>query len=158
MSVAFTYVLTGTGWAAATVEIDGNVATITASYLSDALDDLLRAVVNVTRGIPENSFSFLEEPGEYRWDLRRVDEDQLSITITWFDDWQQLRELPGKNVFEGTCRLRTFAGAVYDSCKRLLDRLGPDGYLEKWVNHEFPLNRLHELQRELTRPTERKYF
>jgi hypothetical protein len=153
MSVAFTYELTGAGWAEATVGIDGSVVQVTASYLSDALDDLLHSVVNVMRGASEGTFSFEEEPGEYRWHLRRVGVDQLSITITWFDDWSEKRRQPGKIVFEQTCRRRTFAGAVYDSCKRLLERLGPDGYHEKWAEHEFPLDRLRELQELLSKPT-----
>jgi hypothetical protein len=152
MSVAFTYELTGAGWAEATIGIDGSVVQVTASYLSDALDDLLRAVVNVLQGVPENTFSFVEEPGEYRWHLRRISEDQLSITITRFDDWPENRRQPGRIVFAQTCRLRTFAGAVYDSCNRLLERLGPDGYHDKWGEHEFPLNRLHELQHEISKP------
>jgi hypothetical protein len=153
MPIAFNYELTGAGWAEATVGIDGSIVRVTASYLSNALDDLLRAVVNVVRGIPKNSFSFLEEPGEYCWQLQCIGEDQLSITITWYEDWQQLRELPGKVVFERSCRLRTFAGAVYDSSKRLIDHYGKQGYREKWVQHEFPSDRLDELQQALRTPT-----
>jgi len=44
MSVQISYELAGTGWAECVIRINDATATVTASYLSDALDDLASAV------------------------------------------------------------------------------------------------------------------
>jgi hypothetical protein len=67
MSLAFSYQLQGHGWAECRLEIDDQHATLTASYLSDALGDLASATTAALRGHPRPTASFAEEPGEYRW-------------------------------------------------------------------------------------------
>ena len=47
MSVSFAYHLVGRGWAACTIAIDEQHATVTASYLSDTFGDLLGAVIQM---------------------------------------------------------------------------------------------------------------
>ena len=67
MAVTLEYRLTGRGWSECIVEIDDKSATLTASYLSDVLADLLDAVVSIVQGNDEVTVSFMEEPGEYQW-------------------------------------------------------------------------------------------
>ena len=67
MVVSFEYRLTGRGCSECIVEIDDKSASLTASYLSDALADLLDAVVSIVQGNDEVTVSFMEEPGEYQW-------------------------------------------------------------------------------------------
>jgi hypothetical protein len=100
MGVAVKYDLTGTGGSECFVEIGDQQAHLTASYLSDALGDLLHAVVALLRGGKEAGASFAEEPGEYRWRLRRRGSDQVSIRILWFEElWSQPDE-KGKAVLD----------------------------------------------------------
>jgi hypothetical protein len=73
LSVEFRYDLVGVGWSECTLIIDDTHVTVTASYLSDALRDLVAAVSRVTAGLPDATASFDEEPGEYRWRLFRID-------------------------------------------------------------------------------------
>ena len=47
----------------------------------------------------------------------------------------------------GECRLRTFAGAVLSESQRLLQVHGAEGYLSKWVNNEFPIDKQERLRR-----------
>jgi hypothetical protein len=63
---------------------DGDqVARLTASYLSDALGDLLQGVLRALRGANTVEFVWLEEPGEYRWRFETTDDvTVLSITST----------------------------------------------------------------------------
>lgn len=86
MAMVIEYNLTGRGWAECIMEIDDRQAHITASYLSDALADLLYAVECVVRGIEDATALFIEEPGEYRWRLRRVSPDRLWVQIIEFDE------------------------------------------------------------------------
>jgi hypothetical protein len=140
MSISIQYNLTGRGWAECVVEIDGQEAHLTASYLSDALADLLDAVTAVIRGVEESTASFAEEPGEYRWRLRRVSDERLCICIVWFEHlWKHRPDGEGEVVFEAECRLRTFAGAVLSASQRVLSTHGLEDYKEKWGHYGFPI-------------------
>ena len=147
MSVSVEYVLSGFGWAACTLDIDGHRIELSASYLSHALDDLLRAATSLVRGVEETSATFVEEPGEFRWLFRRVGIDRLALRIVRFPTWPaQKPDAAGDEVFDDECRLRGFAGAVLAAGQRLLQDQGVEGYRATWRNHDFPLDRLRQLQ------------
>ncbi len=142
------YKLIGSGWAECTLQIDGQVIVATASYLSDALADLLQSVVDLLQGQAEATASFEEEPGEYRWRFQRVDEQNILVRILWFDDlYSYAPDEKGRLEFEAKCRLRTFAGEVLSTMQQLLAQHGLAGYKEQWRPYDFPL----ELQEKLKR-------
>lgn len=66
------------------MNIYGQSCTVTASYLSDALSEFLRAVNYMLAGGKDITFSFDEEPGEYRWLLSRKPNNGLKIKILDF--------------------------------------------------------------------------
>ena len=136
--IRFEYRLTGRGWSAATIADHETKVELTASYLSDALGNLARAVVGLLRGVETATVSWAEEPGEYRWLLARTD-DQLSIRILWFNSQYPRRpNEEGRAVFETSCRLVDFSGQVTSQLRMLLDSLGEAEYKKQWVQHEFP--------------------
>ncbi|WP_310482194.1 hypothetical protein [Chamaesiphon sp. VAR_48_metabat_403] len=139
MAIVIEYNLTGSGWAECIVEINDRQARITASYLSDALADLLYAVECVVRGIEDTTASFIEEPGEYRWQFQRVLPDRLSVKIIEFSDAWQHRppDEEGELILDVESRLRSFAGAVLSASQQVLATHGCDGYRERWVRHDF---------------------
>jgi hypothetical protein len=152
MSVSFSYKLVARGWAECKIAIDETEATMLASYLSDAFGGLLGAVSRCLAGQPEATASFAEEPGEYRWRFFRQEPDRVLIRIISFPRlWANRPDEEGKVIFEGECRLRTFAGAVFSESQRLLEEHGVGGYLEIWRNNEFPLERHRELEQLLRR-------
>ena len=67
MSLLIDYKLTGSGWAECTIADGEQSCTVTASYLSDAFGDLVLSAVVLLRWFNEVSFSFVEEPGEFKW-------------------------------------------------------------------------------------------
>jgi hypothetical protein len=147
VSVDLRYDLTGSGWSECTVRIDDVAATVTASYLSDALDELCRAVADVLRGDATARASFDEEPGEYRWIFDRAGADRLRVRILMFNEYDGGRpDNEGTSVFDAECRLRTFAGALLSELQRLLSEYGEDGYRGRWIEHEFPTRRIAQLR------------
>ncbi len=152
MAISIRYNLTGRGWAECIVEIDDRQAHLTASYLSDALADLLCAVECVVRGIDDATALFIEEPGEYRWRFRRIAPDRLWVQIIEFDEpWQHHPDAEGKVIFDAECRLRTFAGAVLSASQQVLATYGFHGYREQWVNRDFPIELQAKLKASLDR-------
>ena len=148
MTVRLRYELVGTGWARCTVAVDGAHAELTASYLSDALDDLCRAVVEVLAGAAESTASFDEEPGEYRWRLSRVGGQRVRVRIVELDEpWGHRPDETGRVVLDADCELRSLAAALVAALEDVLAEHGDAGYRARWAEHDFPHARLAELRR-----------
>ncbi|WP_036476609.1 hypothetical protein [Myxosarcina sp. GI1] len=150
MTISVRYNLIGKGWSECIIKIGDRQARLTASYLSDALADLLDAVTLIVKGTNEATTSFTEESGEYRWRFKRVTRDRLEVLILWFNEtWSDRPDEEGEVILEAECRLKTFAGAVLSASQRVLTINGLDGYKEKWVNYEFPGKLQTKLQKAL---------
>lgn len=133
--VEFSYRLTGTGWSEARIANDKCSTVLTASYLSDALGDLLAAVCDLLDGAGATGCTWQEEPGEYRWSLARHGE-YVAVRV------QDLVLREGAVVFDALVPLRDFATAIASGAELVLDEHGETGYRERWVEHPFPVEAL----------------
>jgi hypothetical protein len=131
-AVTFWYRLVGSGWSEAGIFDGVDKAFLTASYLSDALRDLTGAVIALLQGAEEARCAWQEEPGEYRWALRRRG-DHLKIDNLWFGDtFSGEADERGKPVFSSECSLLRFVGQLRDQLAKLLDEHGAEGYQRTW--------------------------
>ena len=147
MAVMLRYELREAGWADCTVQIGEQRITVSASYLSNALDDLAAAVVALLRGESSATATFAEEPGEFRWQFDRQDNDQVRVRIYWsIPRWKEQLHDPATPIFDGVCPSRTFAEQLVAELQRLLRKYGVSGYRDRWVLHNFPSKRLEQLQ------------
>jgi hypothetical protein len=128
----------GSGWAEAGIGDDVGHANLTASYLSDALGDLLYAVLRCANGAPEARCSWEDEPREYRWILGR-DGDQVHLRILGFDDVYERRpDEAGELLFETRQDWVTVARSIALGASRTLEKHGEDGYRNQW-GYPFPI-------------------
>jgi hypothetical protein len=134
----FNYKLVGSDWSEARVGDEHAHANLTASYLSDALGNLLEAVALVTEGVAEARRSFDEEPGEYRWILRRVGDDVVLTVLAFDEQWGNEPDSEGKIFFRSRQPVLQVGRKLLSEAQRLLDDLGPDLYARQWVDHPFP--------------------
>ena len=140
MNITIDYKLTGAGWSECALDVNGQTCTVTASYLSDALGELVRGVNHILSGGNEARFHFDEEPGEYRWIVGRLDAGAVSVRILEFPQlWGDRPDSEGKVVFDVTCPIHELARALLSSLNGLLTEYGLDGYQAKWLEAEFPL-------------------
>lgn len=96
----FVYRLVHMGWAEARISDGTQSTTPTASYLRDALGDLLEAVGVLLEGAKTARCSWEEEPGEYRWVYNRRGAD-IELCIIFFRDlWSFEPDEKGTVVFE----------------------------------------------------------
>jgi hypothetical protein len=111
-------------------------ATVTASYLSDALDDLASAVAASLQGHPHATASSTEDPGEYRWIFEPVSEGRVGVRILESKEmWGGHPDEDGIVIFHAQCRLRILASALLSELQRLERTYGLAGYRGKWVEH-----------------------
>jgi hypothetical protein len=136
--VEFDYRLTGVGWASVRIRDDRSDATVTASYLDDALGDLLEAVGVLLEGDDEARCSWTEEPGEFRWVFHRAGSDVGLRVLRSPDMYSEEPDGSGALVFETHQPLRDVALAITTGAQAVLDEYGEDGYLDRWVEHPFP--------------------
>jgi hypothetical protein len=150
VTVAITYKLVGTGWAECTVHLNDSHASLTASYLSDALGNLAAAALNLIRGSELERVSFDEEPGEYRWVLKQYRPGELSLRVLEFPElWSEAPDDSGSVLLRGACSTQDFARAVAGGLEAVLAEYGERGYKAKWVEHPFPNAALAALKSEL---------
>lgn len=123
------------------------------SYLTDALGDLVRAVVALLEGAKRAEFVWAREPGDYDW-LLTSREGTLFVRITRFRGWAGQRDANdrGKTLLKLRCDLREFAAAVLGQLTVLHTTLGPTGYKDRWVQHEFPYAEYRRLGELLAAP------
>jgi hypothetical protein len=144
--LAFAIVNIEHGWLNATLSNGEETVAITASYLSDAPGDLLRATLSLVEGAPEARVIWMEEPGEYRFILRGAGID-LHLELLWFDDWSNRRsDAQGKTVLKGQERLESWRKQVASEFNRLYREWGEDGYKERWIKYEFPTAEFQRLR------------
>lgn len=148
MSLRIDYQITNLGWAKCVI-IDGNAScTISASYLGDALGDLVLAACAALRYFGRISFSFEEEPGEYRWVIESPRLNEIEVRIYEFSESRGSKpDSDGTLLLSTTCLPLSFAQAVHTAASRLLNEIGELGYLEKWSEHPFPMLPFRELER-----------
>ena len=121
---------------------------VTASYLSDALRNLVLAAAAVQSGFLRLTFRFDEEPGEYRWVIRSPRPNEIELEILSFHElWGVQPDSEGKCLFKTRCLPETFAKAVAAAAHSVLEEHGEAGYLDRWSEHPFPSVQLSELNR-----------
>jgi hypothetical protein len=148
-AIEFDYRLLGAGWSEARIADERSHAELTASYLGDALRELIGAVTDVARGSSEARCSWEEEPGEFRWILRRTGKS-LNVTILWLEDnMPALPDSDGRSVFSTTTLVSELGRAVVDGSERVLAELGEAEYHRLWVLAPFPTEALEKLRRAL---------
>jgi len=158
VDITIEYVLTGTGWSACTLDVYGQQCQVTASYLSDALLELISGVSHVLGKGTEARFSFDEEPGEYRWILKRLENDGLSLRILAFDElWGHQPDEEGEQIFDVTCPVRELSLALLNALNQILDEYGVEGYNDKWHQSEFPYDQYSALCELLGEPVSPKF-
>lgn len=141
----FEFNLGGHGGADGEITDETAHASIPASYISDALGDLLYAVWRISQGDPTSRFSWADEPGEWRWIMTRDDRD-VSLRVLWFDGRHPPRtDEHGELIFQTRQDVTVLARAFALGASRALAKNGEEGFLESW-GHPFPTRKLEVLQ------------
>ena len=143
----FDFTLLEHGWAKAQVASPETVQPLSASYLSDALGDLTRSVIRLFSATELETItcSWQEEPGEFRWIIRRCG-DSIRLQIRMFHDTaSRKRDEEGSLLFETQCSLLRLATQVQSQLYHVLTKFGEEGYLLRWMNYPFPMSEYQQL-------------
>jgi hypothetical protein len=144
---SLTYDLVGTGWSTCVVEAGDVKLELSASYLSDALGNLVLFAYAAASGFHSLSFGFDEEPGEYRWIAQAIDANLIKVRILEFQDlWGHKSNAEGRVLLDIDMPPLVLAEAVAKAADAVLEKYGLPGYAEKWAEHQFPEQQLSLLK------------
>lgn len=137
------WVLSGRGWADCIVSDHQAEATVTASYITAAPEDLLTAVTRLLVGETECRAQFEAEPTAFRWIFSR---EATSV-------WIRLLELAhgsahdnkGTGIWSTQQNIDVVARAVIRCFDEVVSEYGESTYHGKWGEH-FPRTELEALR------------
>jgi hypothetical protein len=145
----FSWELSGSGWATYRIADTVGEQKNFVSYCTNALADMLCGVAGLYGDSSVQRISFDLEPAEMRWQLRRRGAD-VKIAIYYFPDMSGSWDAPdrdGRLSWSSTQPRRVLGHAVMEAAQAVLSLHGEDGYLEKWVQHPFPVAAQQDLRR-----------
>lgn len=158
-SVTLVYKLDGTGWVSATIVTPQKGVTFSPSYLSDALGDLVRAVVAIEKArhsqppfVFEQRVEWFGEPVGLDLIFETQQDGEVRLQLVEMPD--ESRRRTGRQVlFDDQIDFDLFARSVYGQAVQIFETLGAKGYKEKWTLHECPVDDMRMLGRLLDRRT-----
>jgi hypothetical protein len=105
-------------------------------------------VIAILNGAIEVSAIFMDEPGEHLLFIRRESQETVAIEVRWYEDWHSwgIGTSDYKVMLSCVTRIAHLRGQVLSALKGILEEHGEVGYKEKWVEHEFPLEKLRKLK------------
>lgn len=138
------------GWADPVIEDGDARLEMTASYMTDALGDLLNALIQLVNGRGEAECNWTQEPAGWQWNFVRPNDVEVELEIRFSDDsfqngWDPESEEAVR--FRSRAALSELVGSIADGARRSLDEFGVDGFAAQWNMHPFPSLQLQALQK-----------
>jgi hypothetical protein len=148
----FNYWLTGYGWAEVFFTSDLETVRFEVSYLSDPLDDLITALLELlTNSQNEISVDFFDEPGHHRLTLTLDSVKHVRVSLRMWAETESVADIPidpssDKPYFETVSSLENLCSVVLEGIRDLRSRHSDSEYLDKWINYPFPSERFKLLE------------
>lgn len=146
----FNLVRRAPGWADPMVELGGTSVEMRASYLTDALGDLLNSMMLLVNGSPVAVCEWTQEPGGWRWTFIRRSETQVDVRIAFKPDVFEEHWMPhdlGEVRADSRLELREVVRALAGGARTCLDEFGASGFASQWLEHPFPRLQLEALEK-----------
>ncbi len=122
---------------------------MTVSYLHDTLAEFITAANLLLKGAPDAKVITMDEPGEHLVHLQSLSATNLDIEIRWFKDWASWNLITEKEfemVLKCQDTILNFSTEIFNNAKQILDKYGMEGYKEKWIEHDFPIDEYNRLK------------
>jgi hypothetical protein len=148
------YNLGNHGWANLHMSYKRERVNMTVSYLHDTLAELITAANLLLKGAPDAKVIAMDEPGEHLIYMQSSDAINVAIEIRWFKDWASWNMITEKEyqvAFKCHNTILNLSTEIFNNAKRILEKHGMDGYKERWIEHDFPIDEYNRLKSLLTK-------
>jgi hypothetical protein len=109
---------------------------------------LITAANLLLKGAPDAKVIAMDEPGEHLIYLQSSDAIRVAIEIRWFKDWaswDMTTEKEFEVAFQCHDTILNFSTEIFDNAGRILKKHRMEGYKEKWIKHDFPMDEYKRL-------------
>ena len=136
---SITYKIIDSCWVSCRLMDNDKVFEISATDIGDPLGHLTLGAASLLSGFNQVSFSFLEEPGEYRWNITQSENGLVNIEILKYEDNFEINSPKNRKLICSiNCKLVEFGRAVNDICCNVLSEIGEEEYNQIWDFDRFP--------------------
>src|SRR5688500_9590396 len=116
MQLQFTYNLSGVGWADAFIKNEFTEKEFVASYLYDSLKELIQGINKIIYNEADSAdIIFMDEPGEHKMTISRIESEKLLIDLKWTMDWPSYGDASDESyesVFSGVTTIIEFGRLI----------------------------------------------
>jgi hypothetical protein len=137
--LAVSYHLLDHGWARVTLSSGEAALALSVSYITDALDELVEAVIKLLLGMEEASLRWRTEPGEYRVQFQARG-DTVSVQVL-----ERRTPVRWADVLSAEGSLLHLGIQVRSALRQLRQTHGLEGYKTSW-GREFPIEHQRRLE------------
>ncbi len=141
------YEVGNAGWALLRFD-DGNQELVFAvSYLHDSLADLAHAALHLHKGGHSVNAVFMDEPGEVHL-FAEGQGDRLHYELRRYSDWASWGTVAMDDhevVAQGDIQRHDLIFNIHQVLDGIYKNIGVKGYLERWGEHDFPLEAYRRL-------------
>jgi hypothetical protein len=142
--ITFSCQLVDRGWIEVALATEDNEVKFIASYLSDAPNDLINALILLIEGANETTCLWQDEPGEYRWVFKKQG-THFELKILRLEEiFNRQNNENAHLIFCGTDILVKFVHRVLREFNTIKARHTVYGYKNLW-GHEFPSKAIEQL-------------
>ena len=134
------YHVENAGWAIGRIGNGEKTIEFDISYLNDSLKELAESAIDI-KTKNTKSVIFMSEPGEHKLVLQKNIENKIEYELRWYLDWASwdlISESDYKTVLKGETTIPNYINEVRNVLIKIMEKLSPEIYKEKWKEHEFP--------------------
>ena len=142
------YKLENAGWAVGRIGNGEKYIEFDITYLNDSLKELAESAIGIKEKATK-SVTFMNEPGEHKFILNKIEENKIGYELRWYSDWLSwnlVSEDDYKLVLKGETTIAKYVNQVRSVLENIMTEIGAEEYKKRWIKHNFPLEEYLKLK------------
>lgn len=142
------YKLENAGWAIGRIGNGEKYIEFDITYLNDSLKELAESAIGIKEKATK-SVTFMNEPGEHKFILNKIDENKIEYELRWYSDWLSwnlVSEDDYKLVLKGETTIAKYVNQVRSVLEKIMTEIGAEEYKKRWIEHDFPVEEYLKLK------------
>lgn len=143
--IDFFYFLENQGWSTCLIFVEGKVFEMGPTHIfENPIEVLLTSMIDMLEGANESGFTWHDEPGEYKWLMKRNPEQKHKISVSSTGCTQiNAFEKPKIETLNFEVKLKLFSICILRQMEKIRDLMTEKSFKEKREG-EFPYNTFKE--------------
>ena len=138
--IDFFYFLENHGWSTCLIYVAGKVYKMGLTHIFENPIEVFNSMIQLLEGANDSEFTWHDEPGEFKWALKRNPEQQHKILVS-ISACTQINtfEKPKMEAWAFEVKLKLFSICILHQMEKIRDLMAEKSFSEN-RNNEFPYN------------------